>query len=172
MEIQLINKIKKGNQKAFKSIYEMNAPKLFRFLKQFSSDEFQIDDWIQRAFIKAYENINSFEGNSKFSTWLFTIAINEMRSDFRKENKYSFTGLDLVESTHSSETNEDFEWSYDMKKLMNEIDANKRAIFILYEVEGYSHSEMLQISEVASRTNLFGAKKILREKYLKLQGAV
>lgn len=166
-EIKLIEKIKRGNKRAFKKIFDANFNHLFRFLHQFSTDKDLVEEWVQRAFIKAYTNISGFRGNSKFSTWLFKIGINEMKTDMRKLGlrKYESITDDGLELT-SEQFN--FDWTYDMKWLLENLEENKKAVFILHEVEGYSHSEiseMLDISVSASRTNLFRAKKYLKEKW-------
>lgn len=168
-ESQIVRKVKQGNKNAFKKLYEANVNILFRFLSQFSKDKDLVEDWVQKAFIKAYSNINQFQGNSKFSTWLFRIAINEMRNDLRKINSRSFE--EIEENTLGSAENEieDFEWRHDMKWLLLELDELKKSVFILFEVEGYSHSEIaeiLDITESASRTSLCRTKQILKEKWL------
>lgn len=173
LEKVLVQKVINGNTRAYKKLFDLNADKLFRYLTQFSGDLDQVDDWVQRAFIIAFDKIHTFQFKSKFSTWLFTIAINEMRTDFRKLKKRTFTELDDSEALNIYEENLEIDWKYEMKVLLNRLDELKKSIFILYEVEGYSHSEIseiLDISEASSRTNLFRAKKILKEQYLKLQG--
>lgn len=57
-EIQLVNRIKSGDRNAFKELYNNNVTSLFMFMKQFSKDELRVEEWVQRAFIKAYETMN------------------------------------------------------------------------------------------------------------------
>jgi len=164
---------KKGSQKAFKKLFDDNVNIIYRFLYQFSQNPDQLQEWTQRAFIKAFENIKSFEGNSKFSTWLIKIGINEMKSDFArlKDKRTVFLEDEQYDSAVSLE--EEFEWKQDMKWLLAELDEFKRAVFILYEVEGYSHSEIaeiLNISEAFSRTSLCRVKNQLKEKWIKSRG--
>jgi RNA polymerase sigma-70 factor, ECF subfamily len=165
---------KKGNQRAFKQLFDENVNIIYRFLYQFSKNPDQVEEWTQRAFIKAFENIQRFEGNSKFSTWLIKIGINEMKTDFAriKDKKTVFLEDEQYDSAVSVE--EEFEWRQDMKWLLSELDEFKKSIFILYEVEGYSHSEiadMLDISEAQSRTTLCRVKKDLKDKWLKSRGS-
>src|SRR3989339_983360 len=96
-EINLVKRIKSGDHNAFKELYKNNVSPLFMFMKQFSIDNAKVEDWVQRAFIKAYENINRFDGISLFKTWLFKIAINEMKMDFRKANTNKNISVDEVE---------------------------------------------------------------------------
>ena len=168
METILINRIKSGDNRAFRKLYEKYVNDLYRFLVQFANGRNDlVNDWVQNTFIKVYKNINKFEGKSKFTTWLFAIGLNEMRMGFRKENKYNSLTLEEVDNDENF-TEEKFEWHIDMKWLLEDLDEEKKAIFILFEVEGYSHSEisdMLKISQAKSRTSLSRIKKHLQSKW-------
>ncbi|MDP3149485.1 MAG: sigma-70 family RNA polymerase sigma factor [Ignavibacteria bacterium] len=166
-EINLVKRIKNGDRNAFKELYKNNVSPLFMFMKQFSIDNSKVEDWVQRAFIKAYENINRFDGISLFKTWLFKIAINEMKMDFRKANPIKNISVDEVEIASEME-DRDLQWELVMKDWLLELSEAKRMVFILYEIEGYSHaeiSEMLNIKESASRTILTRTKVWLRNKW-------
>jgi RNA polymerase sigma-70 factor (ECF subfamily) len=164
-----IAEAKEGNQKAFRELYNANVSPLFRFLKQFGSDTDQVEEWVQRAFIKAFSHLDSFDGRSRFSSWLFRLALNEMRMDWRRRRIVAFVPMDDEHGDLSHEA-DPFEWKQLMKTWMDELDETKRAVFILYEVEGYSHAEiasMLGIAESSSRTLLVRAKRILQDRWNK-----
>jgi len=166
-EINLVKRIKNGDPNAFKELYKNNVSPLFMFMKQFSIDNAKVEDWVQRAFIKAYENINRFDGISLFKTWLFKIAINEMKMDFRKANANKYISVDEVEIASEMEDS-DLQWELVMKDWLMQLNETKRMVFILYEIEGYSHTEigeMLNIKESASRTILTRTKVWLRNKW-------
>ena len=167
-EALLVRKSKEGDHAAFRRLYDLTVVRLFRFMSQFSKDQDQISDWVQRAFIKAYENLSSFDGISLFSTWLFKLALNEMKMDFRRAKIIAFVSLPEDDRPGNPSEEEVFHWEMTMKHWLNELDETKRAVFILYEVEGYSHSEiadLLQIRESSSRTILTRTKQILRERW-------
>lgn len=172
LEKTLVVRAQSGERKAFKNLFELNVDKLYRFLLQFSRDHDQVSEWVQSAFIKAFTKIGGFNFQSKFSTWLFKIAINEMRTDWRREKSKKKYLVNENFNNSEAETyyiGEEFEWRHDLHELLKEIDETKSAIFILFEVEGYSHaeiSEILGISESASRTYLYRVKEILKRKYL------
>jgi len=168
-ELKLIESAKRGKMRAFKKLYELNVAQLYSFMKQFSSDIDEVEEWVQRAFIKAFNRLNQFKGNSKFSTWLFRIAINEMKTDYLKYGKITFLNLDELIETQSVEDVKGFETINDINLLLLEVDELKRAVFLLVEVEGYSHREaadILEISEAFSRTTLHRTKRILKEKFV------
>lgn len=164
-----IARAKEGQQKAFHALYSANVTPLYRFLKQFSSQPDQVEEWVQRAFIKAFEHVRSFDGRSKFSSWLFRLALNEMRMDWRRSRIVSFVAAE-DEPADALQDPADFEWKEMMKSWMDGLDETKRAVFILYEVEGYSHAEiasMLGIAESSSRTLLVRAKRHLQDRWNK-----
>ena len=168
----LVDKAKEGNQKAYKELFDQNVNNLYRYLRQFSNDRDQVEDWVQRAFIKAFKNILSFQGNSTFKTWLFKIGINEMRTDLRTSSKRP--NDEFEENIHGDkkEPDNNFEWHEEMKWLLSDLDETKKNIFILFEVEGYKHYEiadLLDISENSSKTILHRTRKILQDKWLKNQ---
>jgi RNA polymerase sigma-70 factor, ECF subfamily len=164
-----VTRAKSGNQRAFKVLYDENVTPLYRFLKQFSRGDEEVHEWVQRAFIKAFEHIDSFDHRSRFSSWLFRLAINEMKMDRRREHIVSFESLDALGDVADSEE-PSFEWHHTMKSWMGELDNTKRMVFILYEVEGYSHAEIASvfgIAESSSRTLLTRAKRILQDHWNK-----
>jgi len=160
---------KSGNQKAFKVLYDKNVTLLFRFLKQFAQREGEVHEWVQRAFIKAFEHLDSFDQRSKFSSWLFRLAINEMKMDRRREQIVPFESLDNLEDLAEPDESS-FEWHHTLRGWIGELDETKRMVFILYEVEGYSHAEIastMGIAESSSRTLLTRAKRILQDRWNK-----
>lgn len=168
MEEAIIEKVKKGDTKSFKKLYDDNVQSLYRFLFQFSNNRYAVEDWVQATFIKAYQNIDRFEYKSKFSTWLFSIGLNEMRSYFRNKSNHKTVSFDDICMDEPFLEEEAFEWQEDMKWLLSELDENKKAVFILFEVEGFSHSEVsqiLNISEASSRTTLSRTKQYLKERW-------
>jgi RNA polymerase sigma-70 factor (ECF subfamily) len=171
-EAELVRKVKSGDQKAFKELYNAYADSLYLFMKQFSFDTQLVEDWVQRAFIKSYLNIQKFDGISLYKTWLYKIAINEMKMDFRKSG--SGAGLSFDEAEPLAEIEDiDFQWNMVMKNWLYELNEIKRMVFIMYEVEGYSHAEiagMLNINESASRTILTRTKCWLKKKWMETEG--
>lgn len=166
-ETLLINRVRHGDQRAFKELYELHVVALFRFLRQYSADTFQVEEWVQRAFIKAYRNIGTFQGTSRFATWLFTIALNEMRTDLRKTNLVSFNTDDIQHWNGEDDGSSHFVWQDTMKSWLADLSESKRTVFLLYEIEGYSHAEiasMLNVGESTSRALLSRAKQFLKTK--------
>jgi len=165
-EPQLIARARQGDHNAFRTLYELHVDGLYRFLKQFSGNHDDVEDWVQRSFIRAYRALDRFGGRSRFATWLIAIGLNEMRSDRRKPAMVIVDGG--AEAAAEEDLAERFVWDDLMRGWLAELDETKRAVFLLYEVEGFSHAEiaaMLEIGESASRTILARTKQWLREQW-------
>jgi RNA polymerase sigma-70 factor (ECF subfamily) len=163
-----ISKAREGDQKAFRALYNLHVAPLFRFLRQFTSETAEVEEWVQRTFVKAFEHLGSFDGRARFSTWLFTLGINEMRMDRRRAQRAPFGPIADEDVSSSSIEPEEFEWDETMRVWMRDLDETKRAVFVLYEVEGYSHAEiaeMLGVGESTSRTILSRTKRYLKDRW-------
>lgn len=162
-ETTIIRNAVNGDQRAYRQLYELHVVPLYRFLRQFAVDDAETEEWVQRTFIKALMSLSSFRGQSKFSSWIIRIGINEMRMDKRKREAdmpLNGTEEDIPEREQA------FEWDQTMKQWLSGLSDQQKMVFSLYEVEGFSHAEigeMLEIGESSSRTLLTRSKKYLRE---------
>ncbi len=164
----LVEKAKSGDWRAYKELYERHAGPLYRFMRQYSADVTEVEEWVQRSFIKAYSHLASFTGASRFSTWLFTIGLNEMKTDRRRPDLVAFNSEDLNNYDGDSAEHDDFLWHDALRKLVDRMDETKKTVFLLYEVEGYSHAEiatMMGVGETASRTILHRARQWLKREW-------
>jgi RNA polymerase sigma-70 factor (ECF subfamily) len=167
-ETELIQLAKRGNHVAFRELYDAHVTPLFRFLKQFSDDREEVKDWVQRAFIKSYERLEAFDGRSRFSSWLFRIGINEMKMDRRRDGIVEFISVENEASESPTQMSDDLQWNEVMGEWLYELETIKRMVFLLYEVEGYTHAEigsMLNIGESTSRSILSRTKQWLKNKW-------
>lgn len=154
-----------GDQLAFKSIYERHMQGLFRFMTQFSDDRDLISDWVQLAFIKAFQNLDRFEGRSAFKSWLYKIAINEMRQSYRSSHREP----DYIDEeqlyAYSDQRGSPVDW-ITLKDRIRRLPDRQRLVFLMFEIEGFSHAEIahvLNITESSSRSILTRVKIQLRQ---------
>ncbi len=160
---------------------EDNSSRLVLYLSRFAGRE-DAEDLMQEVFIKAYNSLDSFEGNSKLSTWIYKIATNlaidKLKSFAYRKEKSNISSLDYIEhlrskslSNNEGETN--IEYSF-LKKEMNQCIAdfvkrlpdNYRAIFLLKEYEDYSLEEISEVTSLSIhnvKIRLHRARKKLHE---------
>lgn len=166
---EIIAKCKSGNADAFKFLYEKYSGRVYAFTLRMCGNNDTADDLTQEVFIKVWEGISSFKGDSAFYSWLHRICINAFLMKLRTDKNYE---KKIAESSNNAlmlaYTNDDF--SLDMEKAIQKLPSQAKLIFILFEIEGYKHKEiaqMLNIEEGTSKAHLHKARKILREELAK-----
>lgn len=154
-----------GDQLAYKALYERHASSLFRFMTQFTDDRELISDWVQMAFIKAFQNLDRYEGRSSLKSWIFRIAINEMKQSFRKAHREpEYIDEDQLYS-YSDQRSSPADW-ITLKDKIRRLPDRPRLVFLMFEIEGFSHAEIakvLDITESSSRSILTRVKLQLRQ---------
>lgn len=161
-ETELIEQLKRGNEAAFKTIVEQWKDLVFNTVLGIVQNETEAEDLTQDVFIKVFENISSFKGQSKFSTWLYRIAtrtaLDHLRSRKRKKrfgSVFSMMGNaknesdELPDFQHPGVSLDNKERSKILFKAISRLPENQKAAFILNKMEGLSYRE---ISEVLNTT--------------------
>jgi len=154
---------------AFKILYERHKLKMYNIALKMHGNREDAEDSIQEAFIVLFKKIGSFHGKSAFSTWFYRIVVNTCLNNLRKEkNKKK---LDLTENTIDASQEYISRRNLTVKMILESeiqnLPSGYRAVFVLYEVEGFSHkeiSEILKINEGTSKSQLHSAKAYLRKR--------
>jgi len=173
-EKQLIKKSASGNREAQKYLYEKYAPKMLSVCRKYIKDLHFAEDVMVNGFVKVFKHLDSFRFDGSFEGWIRKIMVRESISHLRK-NQFVVFDDSVFEKTAVSSTILSSE--LDVAHIQNLIDAlpeGYRAVFVLFAIEGYSHTEiatMLNISEGTSRSQLFKSRKMLQEK-LKQQNII
>ena len=180
-ELQLVNRARAGDAAAFNSLVERYERKIYRLAKNITQNDEDAEDVLQDTFLKAYEHLPDFQGNSKFYTWLVRIGVNEALMKLRKRKTDRTVPLDepvdTGEETVGREIavwDEDPEKKYSQEELgqiLNEaVQSLKpafRTVFVLRDIEELSTEETAQslnISIPAVKSRLLRARLQLREK--------
>lgn len=144
---------------------------MFCVAMRFVKDTQEAEDIVQEAFIKAFRKLEQYKADVTFGAWLKRIVINNA-IDCLKAKKARMLEL---EETHLKVVDSDSEQDWlvddslnvdDIKRAIEQLSEKYRYVVMLYLIEGYDHqeiSEILGISEVASRTHLHRGKKKLQE---------
>jgi RNA polymerase sigma-70 factor (ECF subfamily) len=180
-EQALVARARAGDTDAFTVLVERYERKIFRLAKHITQNDEDAEDVLQEAFMKAYSNLDSFQGQSKFYTWLVRIAVNEALMKLRKRKSDRTVSLDEPHETEEDTvTREIAVWEDDPEKkysrdemreiLDKAVDSLKpgfRTVFVLRDIEELSTEETadaLGISVPAVKSRLLRARLQLREK--------
>ena len=184
-EQALVERARAGDAQAFTKLVEKYDRKIYRLAKHITQNDEDAEDVLQESFMKAYSNLDSFQGQSKFYTWLVRIAVNEALMKLRKRKSDRTVSLDEPHETEEDTvTREIAVWDDDPEKkysreelrdiLEKSVDSLKpgfRTVFILRDIEELSTeetAEALGISVPAVKSRLLRARLQLRERLTRL----
>jgi RNA polymerase sigma-70 factor, ECF subfamily len=99
------------------------------------------DDLAQETFLKAWKNLNTFRGNSKFSTWLFGIALNELRSAARRRKELFSEEIEALPESVQPSASPNTRLRLDLTEALKALNSSERAAVLLCCQNGFSHEE-------------------------------
>ncbi len=149
-EIELLTRLRKADQLAFKEVYEFYVHKVHRFVTTYIQDKEQAKDIVQLTFIKIWEKKETIDVSKSFKAFVFTIAYRNVIDFVRKKETMAIDNnadvLLLDELFISSESAENLLEKHHLdsiySKALNTLTPKKREIFILSRHEGLSNKEI------------------------------
>lgn len=163
-EERLLAKCLLGERLAQKELYDKYKDAMFTICYRITTDWDEASDALQDAFIQVFRDLKQFHRTSTIGAWIKTIVV---RTATKKVKSLNITeSLDMVKNDEAIEWPSKLNIEY-LEKAINELPNGCRVVFLLNEVEGYSHKEignMLNISDGTSKYHLHHAKKVLQKK--------
>lgn len=159
------------DSRAQKELFSLMAGKMFGICLRYAGNRNDASDILQDGFLKVFEKIHQFKFEGSFEGWMRRIFVNLSLERFRGQFKI----VNIQDGVHDNTqfSNDDIVSSLAAEELIamiQELSPKYRAVFNLYAIEGYSHkeiSEMLDITEGTSKSNLSRARSILQDKVSK-----
>ena len=180
-ELVLVRAAKTGDDKAFGELVRRYDRNVFRIAQHITQNREDAEDVVQDAFLKAYTNLQQFQEQSKFYTWLVRIAVNEALMKLRRRRPERMVSLDEeIQTEDDSVPREVADWAPNPEQNYNQAELREilsrtiqglppgfRTVFILRDVEGLSTeetAEALELSIPAVKSRLLRARLQLRER--------
>jgi RNA polymerase sigma-70 factor (ECF subfamily) len=175
---QLVALAVQGDAAAQRELYETHVDRVYRLAYRLAGDDELARDFTQEAFIRAFDRLRSFRGDSSFGTWLYTIAMSVALNGLRgvrrlrtREVAIDGTGAESLGHTPQAADPDLKERLY---KAIDELPPGYRTVFVMHDMEGYTHEEIgevLGIQAGTSKAQLFRARARLREALADFAGA-
>jgi len=165
----LVARAQAGDQTAFRELYRQHAGRVYALCLRLTGDDGDAEDRTQDVFVRLWDKLRSFRGDSAFSSWLHRLAVNvvlnERRTTSRRERRVmpAEDPDSMVGAQHAAPLH----LNIDLERAIAELPDGAREVFVLYDIEGYGHGEIAQlvgIAEGTSKAQLFRARRLLREK--------
>ncbi len=167
-EQDLIKRCQNGERKAQELVYLQFSDSMFRISMRYVKNEEDAQDILVMAFNKVFKSINTFNywGNGSFEAWIRKVVINEALMWLRKNHNFNLNeNLDHITPEPDLSDLSRLE-AEDILQMIFKLPTGYRTVFNLCVIEGYSHeeiSQLLNISDGTSRSQLFKAKSLLKK---------
>lgn len=180
-DLELIERLKTGDQQAFRAIVDSWKDMVYNTSLGIVQNAEDAEDVTQEVFVQVYESVNQFKGDSKFSTWLYRIAVTKSLDHLRKKKRkkrfafvQSLFGYNEEEVNHQPDfqhpgvTMENKENAAVLFRAIEKLPDNQKTAFTLHKLEGLSYQEIAEIMEttVSSVESLMHRAKGNLKKYL------
>ncbi len=167
-ERDLLARAASGEVKAFELLYRQHVGKVYAVCLRMIADQRKAEELTQEVFVQAWEKLQSFRGDSLFSTWLHRIAINLTLTAIRSDKRYNarVESTDDIEYFDSVDEQISPEMAIDIEDAIAQLPPGARAIFVLHDIEGYRHEEIAEQLGVVigtSKAQLHRARTMLRK---------
>ena len=166
-ELELIERAGKGDQSAFRLLYDDNVDRIYRLMYRMAGDQDLAMDFTQEAFVRAYQRLEQFRGDAAFSTWLHSIAVSVALNGLRKVDRHRKRERALEDAAPVAIKGPVSEPGL-RERIAGAVDALPdiyRTVFLMHDVEGYNHGEIatsLGVAEGTSKARLSRARAKLR----------
>jgi RNA polymerase sigma-70 factor (ECF subfamily) len=171
---EIIDKIKAGDKTAFRTIVEEHQQYVFSLAFRILCNEEEARDAVQESFVKIWKHIKSYDTKMKFTTWIYKIVTNTAIDRLRKLKKLRQVSMDEVSATLVKIRATDLSAELDNREtaglirlISNELPEKQKLVFVLrdlQEMDTTEVAEMLRMDATAIKSNLFHARKNIRNK--------
>ena len=168
-ERALVARAQAGDLEAFEALYRAHVGRVYAVCYRMAGDATLAEELAQDVFVRAWQRLGSFRGESAFSSWLHPLTVNvalsERRSRRRRTSRFMSTD-DPASFERPEARRAGPEEGFDLDRALATLPPGARSVFVLHDVEGYKHEEIAQMTGVAtgtSKAQLHRARKLLRE---------
>jgi RNA polymerase sigma-70 factor (ECF subfamily) len=179
-DLEIVHRVQAGDVAAFDGLILKYRERVLGLIYHMTSNREDAADLAQDSFIKAFQSIHRFQGQSAFFTWLYRIAVNSALSHLRKHRFRSFFSLEKIDGdepvsreiidalTDKSGADRDtyvHELQEKLNEAMQKLSIRHRTVVTLFEIDGLSHQEIAEIMDTSVgtvRSRLHYAKQLLQ----------
>ena len=164
----LVRDAQAGDLAAFEQLYRQNLGRVFAVCMRMAGDASLAEELAQDVFVRAWEKLGSFRGESAFSSWLYPLTVNVALSERRSRRRRTARVMATEDPTvfEKAVVRDTPDAGFDLDKALATLPPGARSVFVLHDVEGYRHEEIARLTGVAtgtSKAQLHRARRLLRE---------
>jgi RNA polymerase sigma-70 factor (ECF subfamily) len=168
-ERELVVRAQAGDMVAFEELYRSHVGRVYALCYRMAGDATLAEELAQDVFVRAWQRLGTFRGDSAFGSWLHPLTVNVALSE-RRARRRRTSRIMATDDPAAFEKPEPRptgpEHGFDIEKALDTLPPGARAVFVLHDVEGYRHDEIAEMTGVAtgtSKAQLHRARRLLRE---------
>jgi RNA polymerase sigma-70 factor (ECF subfamily) len=167
-DVELVRRAAGGDVAAYEELYRQHVGRVFGLCLRMTRDRGEAEEMVQDVFVRVWDKLGSFRGNSAFSTWLHRVAVNtvvenlRVKARWRERHDAAADPEDEADSGFASLAGADI----DLERAIMRLPVQARLVFVLHDVEGNKHREIAALTGLAVGTckaHLHRARQLLRE---------
>jgi RNA polymerase sigma-70 factor (ECF subfamily) len=165
-DLELIQRSVAGDELAMRQLWSTHAPRIDAVVRRLVGDPDLAQDVAQEVWIQIFKALPSYRGDSRFSTWAHRIAVNRTLNALRSARRLQVSEVEIQEDSASVDHDgERAVLAATIDSAVQQLSPGARTVFVLHDVEGYTHEEIateLGITSGGSKSQLFKARAKLR----------
>lgn len=164
----LIARVQAGDASAARELYDAHVDRVYRLVYRLAGDSDQAQDYTQEAFIRAFDRLGDFRGDAALGTWICAIALSVALNGLRKIKRLRTreVALDAAAEMGTSRRDAEPDLKVRLARAIDQLPDGYRAVFLMHDVEGYTHEEIgrtLGVQPGTSKAQLSRARAKLRQ---------
>lgn len=175
-ERELIEAVLAGDGRAERALYEAHVDRVYRLCFRLANgDDARAQDFTQETFVRAFDRLASFRGDSALSTWLYRIGVSISLNGMRRVKRWDAreTALDDAPEIGVVQRSAEPDLKTKLRRAVDALPEHYRVVFVMYDMEGYTHEEIGAVLEMptgTSKARLSRARARLREALSEFEG--
>ena len=161
----------RGDRRAFERVYRSHVDRVFTLCVRMTGERQRAEELTQDVFVRVWDKLSTFRGDSAFSTWLHRMAVNVVLNDRQSEKRRRDKHDDGIEDMDAIPLSDARPLpvpglSIDLEAAIAALPPGARKVFVLHDVEGYTHEEIgaqLGVTPGGCKAQLHRARMLLRE---------
>lgn len=164
---RLIADAQRGDERAFAELYRTHSARVYALALRLTGDQSAAADLLQDVFVRVWQRLATFRGESALGSWLHRLTVNLALTSRRAEvRRLRRVGDEAELPPDGGSTMPATDIDMDLERAIAALPFGARTVFVLHDIEGYSHDEIARAVGIASGTSkaqLFRARRLLRE---------
>lgn len=162
----VVRRAQQGDVDAFEQLYRAHSPAVYALCRRMVGDERESRDLVQDVFVRTWQRLPTFRGQSALGTWIHRLAVNVVLEQLRSAKRETLRFLDDAEDDllPAPATEHRLDAAMDLDRALEQLPAGARSVFVLHDIHGYSHDEIADMTGIApgtARAQLWRARRAL-----------